>query len=149
MHFIAMELDRLFLEEGHRVVNGLDIDYSQDKSVQVCSKVPGLAARKDDICELISEHNSIYDFIYEYVITTLDDLNRITPALMLKRFMTGRCRLICSIDPGMEVFLSYVWRGPRLIAEDPDSKLHEVPQYIKTKEEIVVYTRHYYEKLLA
>src|SRR5688500_15852937 len=104
MQIIEMQLNKFFIDyEKPYKANGIEMIYSPDGTIQLCCKVPGLIIKKEYILvDLISDHEDLYDFIYEYLITQLDDLDKLTPELMLKRFLVGRCDLYVYLDPDME-----------------------------------------------
>lgn len=151
MHIIEMQLQQFFSDHlNHYTINDLEFIYSEDGSLQVCSPVPGLVINQGEISmDLTSKHENLVDFIYEYVLTDTRDLNFITPEFMLKRFMVGRCSLFCYLDTDLEYSLSYTRKGRRLIAKDKDNNLHEVPEYVKSPEELLIYSQRYFEKLIS
>jgi len=83
-----MELNKFFQDNiGPYRSNAVEMVYSEDDSIHLASNVPGLAiADKSISVSLFSEHDSLGEFCYEYLITEINDLNLITPEIMLKRF---------------------------------------------------------------
>lgn len=135
---------------NHYCINDVEFLYSEDDSIQVCCGVPGLVIEREEISmDLISNHESLVDFISEYVITNNKDLNLITPELMLKRFMVGRAILFIYLDGDLGYSLSFTRKGRRMVAKDNGNTLHEVPEYVKTPEELLIYTEAYFEKLIS
>ena len=146
-----MQLRQFFTDHlNHYCINDVEFIYSEDGSIQVCCGVPELVIEREEISmDLTSEHDSLLDFMYEYVLTDTKDLNLITPELMLKRFMVGRASLFFYLDADLEQSLSFTRKGRRMVAKDQDNNLHEVPEYVKTPEEMLIYAEHYFEKLIS
>jgi len=48
----------------------------------------------------------------------------------------------------LDLILIFRWRRGKLLAVNADDIAHEVPPQIKTIDEIIIYTQHYYDKLI-
>ncbi|MBL7738914.1 MAG: hypothetical protein JNK14_06815 [Chitinophagaceae bacterium] len=151
MQIIEMQLEKFFRDGGsHGRHKGLDIVYNLDGSIHLSADVPGVTLNNVDFeMSLYSEHETLFDFVHEYLVTTLDDIKSISPELMLKMFLVGRCELRCYIDPDCEYHLIFKRHRDKILATAPDKSIHEVPPNINSPEELMVYTQYYFEKAFA
>lgn len=144
-----MQLYNIFTDNPY-IMDGIELVFSEKEPIELTCPVPDIDKREDDVSlALISKHEDLYNFMFEFVITNEEDLKKINPALLLKRFEVGRCDLYCYLDEDLEYYLSFRRNRSKLIAQSPDNTFHEVPSYVKTVKEIIIYTQYYYEKLLA
>jgi hypothetical protein len=150
MQIIEMELRKFFLDNfgQYRLLNGVGFQYDEADSLFVSSRTPEVVIPKKEMSVDIESRHSLKDFIYEFLITELEDLETITPQMMIKRFLVGRSDLVCYLDEDFEYFLSFRRKNDVLQATDHKENMHEVPQYVKTPKEIIVYTQQYYDKLI-
>jgi hypothetical protein len=151
MQIVEMELRRFFTDNfgQYRFPNGIFFSYFENGNLFISCEIPEVVIPKTDISvDIESTLDSLKDFIYEFLITELEDIETITPQIMMKRFLVGRSDLVCYLDEDFEYFLSFRRRGDILQATDHKENMHEVPQYVKTPKEIIVYTQQYYDKLI-
>lgn len=148
MKILAIQLESLF-EDGPYTESPVEITRHGDSSLAVVCKVPGFTEPEECSAELVEDYETIYDFISEFMLRSLKDLQEITPELMYRRFQTGRCNLYCYIEPDREIYLLYRWQKDKLTATAFDEQQHEVPIYANTPEELMVYARYYLENILS
>jgi len=86
---------------------------------------------------LSSHHPVLSDFIYEFLIADINDIEEITPAQMLKRFLVGRADLNYFPDGSPGDQLSFQWQGRSLIAWDAKKNIHHLPSQLQSVKEIV------------
>lgn len=150
MQVIATHISNYLLENGFFPGTNshcVSISYDpQTTALTVTSDVPGLVLDDEELTmELTTEHPSLYHFLYEYIITQIDDINAITPGVMFRRYQVGRATLTCFIDANFESGISFTWKEGVLLATDTAGETHEVPPAFMTPADLLVYTQNYYE----
>lgn len=149
MQRIEMQLNKFFLDHGGPYTNDTGVSFlyhPRDTSLFITCDVPGLQLPGTDFTvDLNTNHPNLFHFIHEYVVTELEDLQTITPHLLLKRFIVGKASLLCCIDPEIKSFLHFKRKGDVLWAKDNEEQKHQVPLHLNRPDELLVYTQHYYE----
>ncbi len=144
-----MQLEDFFKTSANPYYNESDCELEYDGengSVLVSGPPPqDYEFEENIIINLVSNHASINDFIFEFLITDVSDIETITPELLLKRFFVGRGWLYCYIDPEFKNFLSFIRNDDVLSATDAQGNTHEVPPQVLTVDEIVIYTKHFFQ----
>jgi hypothetical protein len=149
MQVIEMQLEDFFKNSGIPYYNEDEIEFTYDEkesSLLVSGPLPENYEIEDGIAiSLVSNHAPLFDFIFEFLITDVSDIETITSEILLKRFLVGRGWLYCYVDPDFKYYLSYLRDGESLFATDPEGNRSEVPAQVQTIEEIIVYTKHFFQ----
>ena len=149
MQVIEMQLEDFFKNNGNPLYNESEIEFTYDKdhsSLLVSGPLPEDIEIPNDVAiSLVSNHEPLSDFVYEFLITDVNDIEEITPEILLKRFLVGRGWLYCYIDADYKNYLSYLREGDSIFATDPAGNQTEIPAQVQSIAEIVVYTKHFFQ----
>ena len=149
MQVIEMQLEDFFNNNENPLYNESEIEFTYEgitSSLLVSGPLPGDIEIPDDVAvSLVSNHSPLSDFIFEFLITDVNDIETITPEILLKRFLVGRGWLYCYIDPEYKNYLSYLREGESIFATDPAGNQTEVPAQLQGIDELIVYTKHFFQ----
>ena len=149
MQLIEMQLEDFFNNNENPLYNESDIEFTYDKessSLLVSGQLPSDIEIANDVAvSLVSNHSPLSDFIFEFLITDVNDIETITPEILLKRFFVGRGWLYCYIDPEYKNYLSYFCEGESIFVTDPAGNKTEVPAQVQSIDEIIIYTKHFFQ----
>lgn len=144
-----MQLEDFFNNNENPLYNESEVEFTYDKessSLLVSGPLPEDIEIADDVdVSLVSNHSPLSDFIFEFLITDINDIETITPEILLKRFFVGRGWLYCYIDAEYKNYLSYLREGESIFATDPAGNQTEVPAQVQSIDEIIVYTKHFFQ----
>lgn len=147
MQLIEMKLISYFSDYGKYQAEGIEIEYRNDGSIDIYSDVPDIQPITEAMeINFTTHHETLYEFISEYVIIDVADLNEITPALLHRRFLVGRATLICSIDSEVDEQLRFTRDGDVFTATDHTEEEHTVPANIQTIDALLIYTQYWFDK---
>lgn len=148
--------ERPFLKEQK-----IDLQYFDDTggTLHIGCRMPGfeyVAGSDSPDLGLSIDFEDLYDFISEFMITDVKEVNDITRDSLYKRFLVGRADMLCSLDGDCQYQLKFYWIKNKLFAIRTSESFpiegaigFEVPEFVKTPEEIIAYTKHYINKEIA
>jgi hypothetical protein len=144
-----INLKKFFLDNACPYLNrhGVSLLYDyRDNSLLAVSKLAQADSTEiNPRLSLSSHHPLLSDFIYEFLIADIDDIEEITGDQMLKRFLVGRADLNYFPGASPEDQLSFQWQGRSLIAWDSKKNMHHLPSQLQSVKEIVEFAEHLFQ----
>ena len=117
-----------------------------DESVSVSSGWPGITGAGDLYLELCFESETTTGFVETFRITTVDNLENITPVLMLHLFNQGHVELCCAIDKTNVFYqLRFSKHQGKIRATNEKGALHEADVLLETARQFMDYTEQQYQ----
>ncbi len=152
MHIIEMQLYNFFINQSYPYHQAeVEMCFNEkDGSITISSDVPGHEVQKGELTlTLHVGYENLFEFASAFILTSTNDVQKITSQLLHKMFLLGRCNLYCYLDNNLEIYLLFRRIRNGLVASNDEQKEFKVPNQINTIDEIIIYTEHYFEKLFA
>lgn len=111
MRVFKMGLHDFLADKRPYQQNGIELVYDDETTdVLITCMLPNEDNRfAIPLINLTVSFDNLDDFIHEFMITQIFDLNEINPESMYRRFLVGRATLIFYLDDDMTFQLKYKW----------------------------------------